>query len=327
MATPSIITIHSDLRGRGFPVAEGGKITHSGGFNLPAIGYALVTVIAWGTWIPLSQTVPFKNQQIKMFYVGAANLALAFLVALVMGGGRIELVDFWLPFAGGLIWAVSGLCAFIAADKIGVARAVGIWSPLNIIVSLIWGQVLFNEFLNMSPLNLTLLFLSVAVIIGGVLMIVFAKGRGESTQDKKTLIAGFAAAVGAGILWGTYFIPIKLSGVSLWEAAFPMAMGIFIGGVLLALMTRKPIRLDQTRHYLIASAAGIIWGIGNYGMLLLVDELGAGKGFTIAQLSVVVNALLGIYWLKDPHPRSRAAGLTLIGCVLATLGGIILGNL
>ncbi|MCJ7702965.1 MAG: GRP family sugar transporter [Anaerolineales bacterium] len=62
-------------------------------------------------------------------------------------------------------------------------------------------------------------------------------------------------------------------------------------------------------------------------MLLLVDTLGAGRGFTIAQLSVVVNALVGIFWLKDPRPGSRPARLTLLGCVLATLGGILLGNL
>ncbi len=75
------------------------------------------------------------------------------------------------------------------------------------------------------------------------------------------------------------------------------------------------------------STTGILWTIGNYGMLLLVGELGAGKGYTIAQLSVVVNSLVGIYWLQDPRPASRAAHLTLLGCVLATVGGIVLGNL
>jgi membrane associated rhomboid family serine protease len=42
---------------------------------------------------------------------------------------------------------------------------------------------------------------------------------------------------------------------------------------------------------------------------------------------VVVSALIGIYWLHDPPPKTRAAGLTFAGCVLAMLGGIVLGNL
>jgi glucose uptake protein len=71
----------------------------------------------------------------------------------------------------------------------------------------------------------------------------------------------------------------------------------------------------------------LLWGIGNYGMLLLVDALGAGRGFTISQLGVVVNGLIGVYLLKDPTPNSRAALLTLIGCVFATVGGILMGSL
>ncbi len=50
-----------------------------------------------------------------------------------------------------------------------------------------------------------------------------------------------------------------------------------------------------------------------------------GKGFTILQLSVVVNALAGVFLLKNPRPRTRAAALTLIGCALATVGGLCLG--
>ena len=43
--------------------------------------------------------------------------------------------------------------------------------------------------------------------------------------------------------------------------------------------------------------------------------------------AVMVSGLIGVYLLKDPQPRSRAATLTLIGCVLATVGGILLGSL
>jgi len=76
-----------------------------------------------------------------------------------------------------------------------------------------------------------------------------------------------------------------------------------------------------------ACLTGVLWSVGNYGMLLLVDAIGAGKGFTISQTAIVVSALISIYWLHEPAPKTRAARLTFIGCVLATLGGIMLGNL
>ena len=59
----------------------------------------------------------------------------------------------------------------------------------------------------------------------------------------------------------------------------------------------------------------------------MIDLLGAGKGFTISQLSIVVNALVGIYLLKDPLPGTRVARLTLAGCIVAMVGGIFLVNL
>jgi len=294
---------------------------------MQGIFYALITVLAWGIWIAPSQNIPFKNQQIRTFYVAAANLVLAFFVALTQGFGQITPEVFWPPFIGGLIWAVSALCAFTATGKIGLARAFGIWAPLNIIVSLLWGAVLFNEFPDTGSLNRFLLILAIAIIIFGVLMIILSKGKGEKNQSKNGLLVGIFGAVGAGILWGSYFIPIKLSSVSMWIAAFPLAIGIFAGSTFLALISRQSLKLDQSSHYFRVCSTGVLWGIGDYGMLLLVGELGAGRGFTISQLSVVVGALIGIYWLKDPEPKTRAAALTLIGCILATIGGILLGNL
>ena len=294
---------------------------------MPGILFAFVTVMAWGTWLAPSQNIPFKNQQVKTFYVAAANLILAFIVTLMQRSSHFTLDIFWLPFFGGLIWSVSGLCAFTATDKIGIARAFGVWAPLNIIVSILWGAVLFHEFPDTGVLSRFLLFVALIAILCGVLMIIFARGGGERSGNKNALMLGFAGAFGAGILWGSYFIPLKLSASSMWIAAFPLAVGIFTGSALLLLISRQSPILERSSDYFRVSMTGILWGVGNYGMLLLVDQLGAGRGFTIAQLSIVVNALTGIYLLKDPKPKTRAATLTLIGCVLATFGGILLGNI
>jgi glucose uptake protein len=294
---------------------------------MPATLYALITVLAWGTWLAPSQNIQFKNQQIKTLYVAIANLGLALVITLALGLVRASFDVFWYPFLGGVIWAVSGLCAFTATNKIGIAKAFGIWAPLNIIVSLMWGAILFDEFPDTGLMNRVQLIVSVVVILAGVLMIIFSRDDDEKVQDRKTLLIGVASAVGAGILWGSYYVPIKLIDVSMWIGAFPLSIGIFAASAVLAFLTQASFQLEKKIDYWRVSLTGVLWGIGNYGMLLLIDQLGAGRGFTIAQLSVVVNALVGIYWLKDPKPKTRAANLTLIGCVFATLGGITLGNL
>jgi glucose uptake protein len=289
--------------------------------------YAFVTVLAWGIWLAPSQTIDFKNQQIKTFYVAAANLALAALVFLFQGMKGLTWQVFWLPFVGGLVWAVSGFLAFTATHRLGMARAYGIWTPLNVGVSILWGIVLFREFLSSGFLALILLVASLVILVTGVLLIIFAKGFGAAQGSTNHFWIGLLGAVGAGVLWGSYFIPIKLSAASMWVAAFPLAVGIFVGSGILAVLARQSIRLNNVGEYMRVSTTGLLWGVGNYGMLLLVEQLGAGRGFTISQLGVVVNGLIGVFVLKDPQPGSRASLLTLAGCVLACVGGILLGSL
>jgi glucose uptake protein len=289
--------------------------------------YALITVGAWGTWLTPSQNVRFRGQQVRTFYVAAANLVLALVVALVQGFDQITADVFWFPFLGGLIWALSAWCAFIGTKRLGMARAYGIWAPLNILVSLAAGAVLFREFMAFSTFNLLLLAGSLVMVVSGVLMIVLAKGSGPGVGQRRNAVAGLGGALAAGVLWGVYFIPVKLSQASLWVAAFPLACGIFAGSSLLMLLTRQSLRLERRSDYLRAGSTGALWTLGNYGMLLLVDCLGAGQGYTIAQLALVVNALCGIYILKDPPPKTWGARLMLAGCALATIGGIVLGTL
>ena len=290
--------------------------------------FAMITVFGWGTWLAPSQKVVFPNQQIRNLYVVATNLGIATVVAIWQGSvWKLTAPAFWLTFLGGVIWAVGGLCAFTSTNKLGMAKAFGIWAPLNIIVSLLWGAVLFQEFVDLNAEGILWLSASIFTVLGGVLLIIFAKGTSKNNQEQDAFRLGLAGAVGAGILWGSYFIPVKYAGVSLWAGAFPLALGMASGGLLLALLGRQSWRLPSSSDYIRACSTGVLWSVGNYGMLLLVNAIGAGKGFTISQISVVVSALIGIYWLHDPPPKTRAAGLTFIGCVLATLGGIVLGNL
>jgi glucose uptake protein len=171
------------------------------------------------------------------------------------------------------------------------------------------------------------LCLSLMLIITGVLMIIFSKGVARGKASGPSAFWGLGCAVAAGVLWAAYYLPIKISDTSMWLAAFPLACGMLVGCVTIVLVCRSPVGLSTGGAYIRAACSGALWSFGNYGMLLLVAALGAGKGFTISQLAVVVNSICGIYVLKDPPPGTRAAGLALFGCVIATAGAIILGGL
>jgi glucose uptake protein len=297
---------------------------------MPGIFFAIITVLSWGTWLSPSQSIPFKNQQIKTFYVALANLVLALGVGVFQGFEGLTFHTFWFPFAGGLIWAVSGYYAFLGTNRIGIARAIGIWAPLNIIVSILWGMILFGEFLQSDGTGILLTILAVGAIIAGISLIIFSREKktGEKTvKTRNRAFTGILGAVIAGILWGSYFIPIRLSSISMWVAAFPLAVGIFTGSLILVLFTGKSIILEKSSYYVRVFITGLLWGIGNYASLRMMELIGTGRGFTIAQLNVALNALFGIFLFKQPHPKSKAALFTFIGIAAALAGGILLGSL
>lgn len=151
---------------------------------------AIITVMAWGSWLVPAEKVRFPNEQAKTFYVALAS----FLIALVVVAVRGELDQFatpgaWLPVVGGLIWALSAYCAFLACRKIGIAKAFGIWAPLNIIVSFIWSFTLFGQFRDSSVLMGLLAAQSGLLMTVGILMIVFSGGSeaGGGVKPGKSL--------------------------------------------------------------------------------------------------------------------------------------------
>lgn len=298
--------------------------------NLLGIIYAVVTVLAWGTWIAPSQNVPLKGQQTRTFYVTLAVLIMALVASAFVGLEGLNASTFWFPVLGGLIWSLSGWSAFIGTSKMGMAKAFGIWAPMNIVVSIVWGVVLFGEFMDTNSKTLLIAGFAFLIIIAGILIIVFAGGGAE--QKQKINIAGLMGAIGAGIGFASYFIPIQIGTANnpdfnMWIGTLPLAIGMFAGSSVLMLVSGSSPKLEKISHYPRVMSTGLLWGIGNYGALAMMEIVGTGRGFTIAQLCVVVNALVGVYILKEPNPKSKAAKLTLIGVVIAMVGGVILGNI
>ncbi|MFC1762142.1 GRP family sugar transporter [Planctomycetota bacterium] len=291
--------------------------------------YAIFTVLAWGTWLAPSQKVDLPNSQARALYIALGNLILAAVALVVVGVNKLSGQIFLLPFLGGLIWAVSGICAFVATKHIGMAKAFGTWAPLNIIVAIIWGIVLFDS--DKAQFMQPKAVLLVGVIIGGILMIIFSGGTGSKEQGKNPLL-GYAGALGAGILWGTYWIPSsylsqRVENVSDWVTAFPLAVGMFVGSAILVALSRKAPKCKNPVDYARVLSSGALWSIGNFSMLLMASKIGMGKGGTIAQLCVVVNAVVGILIFKDPPPKSKAAAMTFVGVVIAMIGAIALANI
>ena len=302
---------------------------------------AFVTVAVWGTWIPLAQLLPGVPQRSRIFYVAVGNLVVA-AIALLAGGGRLELGwrGFWLPLAGGAVWTAGNYSAFRAAETIGLARAAGTWTPLNIIVAFAWGALLFGELDHFSGTRFAILGIGLLAVLAGVLLIVSSQsspatpphppspqaGMAEPGRQAATARGGLLWAGAAGLLWGSYFVPAQWAAVPAQVSNFPLAIGILIAALALALAlpADEPVRLGL-RPAATQLGAGVLFGIGDLTLLGLVTRVGTGTGFTIAQLSLLVNASIGIWAFHVPKPGTPQARKVLAGILIAGACGCVIG--
>ena len=300
---------------------------------MPGLWWSLLTILSWGVWLaPLELAGPADERR-RTLMITLGNLGIALIVAVFWGFSGLTAAVFWPALLGGLVWAWSGIAAVIAVQRLGIAKAMGVWAPLNILTSLAWGMGLFGEMLGLSAMAALGALLSVGGMIGGILLIVFASDarQNENSHDKADaqpthmsggaarLMGGLGAALIAGVGWGSYFIPIRLADASPWVAAFPLAVGMVIGAAVPLMIRGRVGRLSRpTKASGLAIAAGLLWALGNYGSLQMMEQLGTGRGFALAQSCVVVNALLGIFLFHRPRPRSRAARQTLLGIIIAS---------
>ncbi len=146
----------------------------------------------------------------------------------------------------------------------------------------------------------------------------------DVSQEVGTYRRGLMWAAATGVLWGTYFVPAQWADVSAQASNFPLAIGILAGGLALVLSGGESVRVPAKGGATLV-AAGILFGIGNLALLALVSRVGTGAGFTIAQLSLLVNASIGIWVFKVPSPGSLAAKLTMAGILIAGSGGAVIG--
>ena len=298
---------------------------------------AFVMVAAFGTWIPLAQLLPGVPQRSRIFYVAVGNLVVA-AIALLAGGVRLEFGwrGFWLPLAGGAVWTAGNYSAFKASETIGLARAAGTWTPLNIIVAFAWGALLFGELDHFSGTRFAILGVALLAVLAGVLLIVSSQGGSATPPSPRAAVAaepgrpaatarsGLLWAGAAGLLWGSYFVPAQWAAVPAQVSNFPLAIGILLAALALALPAGEPVRLGL-RPAATQLGAGGLFGIGDLALLGLVARVGTGTGFTIAQLSLLVNASIGIWAFHVPKPGTPQARKVLAGILIAGAGGCVIG--
>ena len=226
---------------------------------------------------------------------------------------------------GGMLWAVANTLTIFAVRNVGLAIAFPLWNT-NSLVGLFWGCLLFKELRGSRARDWAKVLGGAGAIVFGAAVLAIATAQQSSGAPGKAAF-GIIAALGAGVLLGTMYIPYRKAYIS---GMNPLSfVTIFTFGELGTILTVGAIffggfgnviaELHRARPMLFwPFLGGFCWVIGDLFQNFAAKYIGIGRGIPLSN----TNQLWGLAW--GALVFSELSGLTLSGKLLIFAGSGIM---
>jgi drug/metabolite transporter (DMT)-like permease len=235
----------------------------------------------------------------------------------------------WAIIAGAL-WAVANTLTVFAIRDVGLSIAFPLWNT-NSLVGLFWGWLLFNELRGATKLEWTkVLGGSLAIVVGACLLAYTTTSHQPAPGVSSRAVHGILAALGAGVLWGTMYIPYRkayLSGMNplsfvtvftVGELGTMAALGVVYEGGFHSLVRH----LDAARPSLFwLFLGGFCWVLGDLFQQYAAKYIGIARGIPLSN----TNQLWGLAWGALVFGELAAFGVTKQALVIAASAIMIAG--
>jgi drug/metabolite transporter (DMT)-like permease len=202
----------------------------------------------------------------------------------------------WAVIAG-CLWSIANTLTIFAIRDLGLSIAFPLWNS-NALIGIAWGVLLFHELKNAGWLRWTSVGSGAALMfVGGMVLARVSSSQISSSAATK----GIVAALGAGVLWGTMYIPYRkayLSGMNplsfvsfftVGELGMMAALAVhYLGGV-----SAVRAQIVEAHHLLFwLLAAGFVWVLGDIFQQYAVKYVGISRGIPLSNS----NQLWGLLW-------------------------------
>ncbi len=231
----------------------------------------------------------------------------------------------WAILAG-MLWAVANTLTVFAIRNVGLSIAFPLWNT-NSLVGLFWGWLLFNELRSAGRAQLVKVLGGSLAIVVGACVLAYATTGPSAGGPQGSAALGIAAALGAGLMWGTMYIPYRkayisgmnpLSFVTVFtfgELGTVFALAAIFGGgpqnVLASLSSARPVLFWLF-------LGGFCWVIGDLFQQYAAKYLGIGRGIPLSN----TNQLWGLAW--GALVFGEFAGLTASAQTLVIAGSLVM---
>ncbi len=205
----------------------------------------------------------------------------------------------WAILAG-MLWAVANTLTVFAIRNVGLSIAFPLWNT-NSLVGLFWGWLLFNELRGAGAAQRSKVLFGAGAIVAGACILAYATSNHPTAAASGAAPLGIMAALGAGILWGTMYIPYRkayisgmnpLSFVTVFTfgelgTVFALAVA-FDGG-----FTNVVASLGHARPVLFwLFLGGFCWVLGDLFQQYAAKYIGISRGIPLSN----TNQLWGLAW-------------------------------
>ncbi len=235
----------------------------------------------------------------------------------------------WAVVAG-MLWAVANTLTIFAVRNVGLAIAFPLWNT-NSLVGLFWGWLLFKELRGSGVKGWAKVLGGASAIVIGAGILAMATARQSSDTPGKAAV-GIVAALGAGVLLGTMYIPYRkayISGMNPLSFVTIFTFGelgtvfilasVFHGGV-----GNLVAELHRARPMLFwPFLGGFCWVIGDLFQNFAAKYIGIGRGIPLSN----TNQLWGLAWgalvfaeLSGLAPTAKI--LVITGSLIMILGAV-----
>src|SRR5579871_4972927 len=231
----------------------------------------------------------------------------------------------WAVLAG-CMWAVANTLTIYAIRDVGLSIAFPLWNS-NSLLAIFWGFLLFNELRGAGWRRWLGVLGGAVVMFGGATLLALASST-QAAGGKATL--GVLAAVGAGALWGTMYIPYRkayLSGMNplSFVTFFTVGeLGMMSALSLSALGTGKLFaELHSARGVIFwLMLGGFVWVIGDLFQQYAAKYVGISRGIPLSNTNQLWGLLWGVLVFGELHGRSSSTYAQVIGGSLLMILGV-----
>lgn len=204
----------------------------------------------------------------------------------------------WAILAGSL-WAVANTLTVFAIRDVGLSIAFPLWNT-NCLVGLFWGWFFFHELKGAGAKTWTkVLGGAVAIVVSAVMLSAASVHSGTISSERAT--SGVIAALGAGLMWGTMYVPYRkayISGMNPLSFVTVFTFGeLGAMGLLATILHGGGPPLTAELHALRPSMlwlflGGFCWVIGDLFQQYATKYIGIGRAIPLSN----TNQLWGLAW-------------------------------